>query len=978
MLFPLPKITASLLLSFLMMITGLLTAEETYRRVEVDLQGRTVTEIAETGISMDIAKFRPGVSFVAELSEPELRSLSDAGFTYEVLIEDMSAYYQERNRGFDIDEFNRTMGTRDNGTPYPTPENFTLGSMGGFHTNSEAMDDLDDMRDLFPDLISERMIIGETTTIEDRNVYYVRISNNPDVEQDKPKVLYTALTHAREPASLQQMLFQMWYLLENYESDPEIQYLIDNMEMYFVPVVNPDGYVQCETTHPNGGSMHRKNMRVNADGSIGVDINRNFGYKWGHDNSGSSPNPSAQTYRGTAPFSEPATQLQKELAETYDFKLALNNHTFSDLLIYPWGYNDQLTDDGDIFIEYADYMTRENGYVYGTCYETLGYFANGVSDDWFYGEQDTKDKVFAFTPEAGSPADGFWPAIDRIEEICAGHTHMNLGLARLALEYAELTELSGDYISEQNTSIEFEVLHLGQSSPADYSVSLIPVSDNIMEAGDPVTFQDMEVLDLETGTITMELQPHINTGDEIAFILSLDNGNFAWNDTITKYYGQPEVVFHDSAENMDNWTTDSWGLCTQHYYTAPSAFADSPGSNYDNNAHETIIIAEPFDLSETSLAWVEFQTRFDIEANWDYAQFLYSADDQQTWVPLAGEHTTTGGSYQDTGEPLYHGSQTNWVQEQTDLSHLTGEEEVWLKFRLISDHMINEEGFYFDEFKLYTLEHGISYHFLPPEELSFYQHQEKTLNFADYVNWDLEGDIVVEWEGSNHFLIDVSENTEVTISNMDPQWTGEEHITFSISDDQGTADADILVTSMEVPAPVITGQEEKEAEPGVAFDFNMLDLHVEDQFFEYPDDFTLTIHEGNHYNLDGYITIIPDEDFTGWMEIPVTIHNGFQASDAYHFNVEVDSPTSTEDWQASASHIFYDQTNREVVVAWSTDQQIRKTTITIRDVAGRTLMEKQVDTERHQQRFNVQDLGKGVLIISLQGDIHKTEKVIIH
>ncbi len=197
-------------------------------------------------------------------------------------------------------------------------------------------------------------------------------------------------------------------------------------------------------------------------------------------------------------------------------------------------------------------MTRENGYVYGTCYETLGYFANGVSDDWFYGEQDTKDKVFAFTPEAGSPADGFWPAIDRIEEICAGHTHMNLGLARLALEYAELTELSGDYISERTTSIEFEVLNLGQSSPADYTVSLIPVTDNILQAGDPVGFVNMEVLDLESDHITMELQPYINTGEEITFVLSLDNGSFAWNDTITKYYGQPEVV---SMTTRKTWTT---------------------------------------------------------------------------------------------------------------------------------------------------------------------------------------------------------------------------------------------------------------------------------------------------------------------------------------------------------------------------------------------------------------------------------------
>ncbi len=971
------KTFTTLILAFLFLPnTGI--AEERHHRVEVSLDGRPLVEVAETGIAMDIASLRPGVSFLAELSDTELRSLSDAGFTYEVLIEDMSAYYQERNRGFDIDEFNRTMGTRDNGTPYPTPDNFSLGSMGGFHTNSEAMDDLDDMRDLFPNLISERMVIGETTTIEDRNVYYVRISNDPDVEQDKPKVLYTALTHAREPASLQQMLFQMWYLLENYDSDPEIQYLIDNMEMYFVPVVNPDGYVYCETTHPNGGSMHRKNMRVNSNGSIGVDLNRNFGYKWGYDNTGSSPNPSMQTYRGTAPFSEPETQLQKELAENYDFKLALNNHTFSDLLIYPWGYNDQLTPDGDIFIEYADYMTRENGYVYGTCYETLGYFANGVSDDWFYGEQDTKDKVFAFTPEAGSPADGFWPAIDRIEEICAGHTHMNLGLARLALEYAELTELSGDYISERTTSIEFEVLNLGQSSPADYTVSLIPVTNNILEAGDPVGFENMEVLDLETGHITMELQPYINTGDEITFVLSLDNGSFAWNDTITKFYGQPEIVFHDSAENMDNWNTDNWGLCTQHYYSEPSSFADSPGSDYSSNAHETIIIAEPFDLSETTLAWVEFQTRFHIEANWDYAQFLYSIDGQQSWVPLPGEYTDTGGSNQDPGEPLYHGSQTNWVQEQTDLSHLAGEEEVWLKFRLVSDHIINYEGFYFDEFKLFTLDYDISFHFFPPEEVSFYQHQEKVLDFADYINWQPEGEVEITWEGSDNFHVEVTSQTVVTISNADPQWTGQEQVSFSIADDLGAADGNILVISMEVPAPEITGQEEKETQQGVAFDIHMHDLHVEDPHFSYPDDFTLTVHEGDHFTLSGDHTIIPDDDFSGWLEVPLTVNNGFKDSDLYHFGVDVDASTDISGTQTGEVRIYYDQSAREVVVILPSHKNISTADIAIRDVSGRKMLQQKLDGDQHQHRISLHQLGTGVFIISLRGDLNASEKIIIH
>ncbi|MDR4987761.1 MAG: M14 family zinc carboxypeptidase [Bacteroidales bacterium] len=676
---------------------------EKHHRVVIDLAGREVRELAGLGIAMDIAEFRPGHSLMGEFSETELRLIENAGFRYEILIEDMTSYYQARNAAFDRDELNRQMREATPRSEYPTPVNFTLGSMGGFHTYDEMLDDLDLMVELFPDIISVRQPIGTTTTIQGRPVYWVRISNNPGIEQDKPKVLYTALTHAREPASMQQMLFQMWYILENYDSDPEIQYLVDHIEMYFVPCVNPDGYIFCETTHPNGGSMHRKNMRQNYDGSIGVDLNRNFGYKWGHDNWGSSPNPPAQTYRGMAAFSEPETQLQKQLAETYNFSLALNNHTFSDLLIYPWGYANLLTPDAEIFSEYAKYLTRENNYVYGTVYETLNYLANGVSDDWFYGEQTTKDKVFAFTPEAGKPSDGFWPAMDRIEEICAGHTHMNLGLARLALPFAEATDLSPQFISENSADIEFSIINFGQVSPASFTVSLIPLSDNITGAGESVHFTNMGLLDTDTAYISLELSPSIGLGQEISFVLSLDNGSFAWNDTLTKFYGEPLVIFHDPCDNLDQWTSSTWGISNQHYFSPPGSIADSPGQNYPNNAHTFITTQQAFDLSTVSVAWIEFHTRYQIEANWDYVQFMYSTDNQETWTPLAGNYTVTGGNNQDTGKPLYHGSQQQWVKEEVDLSHLIGHEEVWFRFRLVSDHIINMEGFYFDDFKLIGL-----------------------------------------------------------------------------------------------------------------------------------------------------------------------------------------------------------------------------------------------------------------------------------
>ncbi len=970
--------TRKILLFLISLFITLTAFPEKYHRVKVFLDGREIKEIAQLGIPLESGSFKPGVFFIAEYSERELDLLSEAGFSYESIIQDITSYYLSRNENLDRDELNMQMRSGKSLGQYQTPENFMLGSMGGFHTYGELLDDLDAMHTLFPDLISPRQPIGETLTIEGRPVYWVRISNNPEETQDKPKVLYTALTHAREPASMQQMLFQMWYLLENYDSDPEIKYLIDHVEMYFVPCVNPDGYIFCETTHPNGGSMHRKNKRINSDNSIGVDLNRNFGYQWGHDNSGSSPNPSSQTYRGTGPFSEPETQLQKQFAETFNFSLALNNHTYSDLLIYPWGYSSNLTPDGDIFIEYAEIMTRENNYVYGTCYETLNYFANGVSDDWFYGEQVTKNKVFAFTPEAGKPSDGFWPAMNRIEEICAGHTHMNLSLARLALAYAEVEDLTDVFISKSSTEIEFRITNYGQSSPASFTVSVIPLNYSITGVGDPVYFQNMDVLQSETASISLELNPELNSGTEIKFVVSVDNGDFAWNDTITKFYGQPEVIIFDPCDNLSNWTTNSWGISSTVYYSPPGSIADSPGSNYQNNANTHITLSQSYDFSEVTIAWVEFQTRYNIELNWDYVQFMYSIDGQQTWIPLEGNYTQTGGSNQDTGKPLYHGVQNSWVQEFIDLSHLVGQDEIWFRFRLISDSSINMEGFFFDDFKITALNYSPGFFFLPPETMSFYQHQKLEIDLSEYINWEPEHEnFNIIWNGNDKLMIELLESTIIRIENNDKLWTGEESIIFTITESNIELTETITFITEPVPAPVITGQEDITISQGSSFDFHPEYLYVEDLFFNYPDEFDITLFEGDDYTIALDNIIQPSSDFYGTLMLPVSVHNGFVESDIYSMQILVTPETAVEEFEKDITRIYYNNILEELIINFSQKFSNESFLVTINDITGRVLSRQPVNGST-EVRHNMQGYHKGVYIVTISGAENFSQKIVVY
>ncbi len=256
-------------------------------------------------------------------------------------------------------------------------------------------------------------------------MWYVKISDNASVNEAEPQVLYDALHHAREPNSMSQLIFYMWYLLENYATDPQVRYVVDNEELYFIPCINPDGYIYNETTDPMGGGYWRKNRRMTNDSVYGVDLNRNYGFQWGITNQGSSPNPASETYRGPAPFSEPETRMVRDFCRAHDFVFGHNYHTHGNLLIYPWAYNSTLADSS--FVYFGKLFTRENKYKIGTTLETVGYAVNGDSNDWMYSEKGT----MAFTAEIGKT--GFWPMPDEIDALNKANLWQNLSTALCAL-----------------------------------------------------------------------------------------------------------------------------------------------------------------------------------------------------------------------------------------------------------------------------------------------------------------------------------------------------------------------------------------------------------------------------------------------------------------------------------------------------------------------------------------------------------------
>lgn len=697
-----------LLIAFLVLYGTLLNAQhEHYSRTVIYFDGRSVNDLASEGIDVLEGVLRKGHSFTTDLESKEIEKLRQAGFRLEILIDDAEQWYRERAKS-DISESvanksaaNACQGTgTDNGPDYPQPQHFQLGSYAGFFTYQEMLDQLDSMRLLYPNLITAKQGIPGGTSLEGDSILWIRVSDNPDADEAEPEVLYTALHHAREPGGLSALVYYLWYILENYNSDPNIQGLVNSTEMYFVPCINPDGYKYNELTDPLGGGLWRKNRRDNGDGTFGVDLNRNYAFQWGFDDSGSSPVTDDFTYRGTAPASEPEIQLMNDFVNSRQFRLALNYHTFGNLLINPWGYIPNFyTDDSLLFDAMGDAMTVYNNYLNGTANQTVNYSVNGSSDDWMYGEQTTKPKVLAFTPECGNANDFFWPQPTRIIPICQENMWSNLLLARLAGPYADLIPDPSQQITSPNAYLKFTVQQLGLDTTGTYTVSITALSSNIVSTGNPKSYGPFSLLQVTIDSIAFTLNPAIQQGDTIRLVLEINNGLYTMTDTVEYTYGNFSVLFSDAGNNTISWN-GTWNTTTNEFVSPPSSITDSPSGLYAPNANNIIQLASPINLSNAVRAQMDFQARWELETNYDFVQVEASADNGLNWTALCGRYTRDPVFHAATG-PLYDGF-SPWVSELIQLTDYIGQ-TILIRFRLGSDGAVEQDGYYFDDLEIKIL-----------------------------------------------------------------------------------------------------------------------------------------------------------------------------------------------------------------------------------------------------------------------------------
>ena len=372
----------------------------------------------------------------------------------------------------------------------------------------------------------------------------------------------------------------------------------------------------------------------------------------------------------------------------------MNYHAFGNLLIYPWGFSDKLTSDSTTFRNIGEAMVLQNDYKDGTGSETVGYTVNGDSDDWMYGEMG----IYSMTPEVGT---SFWTDPSEIIPNCRANVWQNMVSAFIPHEFGWIQELSNNKINVQDGTISYELTRAGLTA-GTLTVSLEGISPEILSTGNARPYQldmDEKILD----SISYNLKTDIPDRTELQFLLTVSSSQLSWTDTITKIYEGISVPadFVDNADNFNNWsTTEEWGVDSEHFYSAPSSIGDTPNGNYGRNENSLLQLIEPFDLSTAENARLNFWAKWDIEQGFDYAQVLASTNGQD-YAPLCGLYTKSGTNRQDEDQPLWD-AQSDWVEEEIDLSDYIGSATVYIQFRLISDRFSHGDGFNFDDMTMTT------------------------------------------------------------------------------------------------------------------------------------------------------------------------------------------------------------------------------------------------------------------------------------
>ena len=309
----------------------------------------------------------------------------------------------------------------------------TTDALAAYHSAASLEEDLRQLASQQPEIVELREI---GRSLEKRPIWILRIGERRDSTR---KVLFLGCHHAREWIAVEVPYLLADYLVRNANEDPVKQWLVRG-EIWIAPMVNPDGHEYSRTTD----RLWRKNRRSNPDGSFGVDPNRNYGYMWGTLNTNTSSHiPSDDTYVGPRAFSEPETQAARDLIAQELFHGVITYHSYSQLILYPWGYTSDpiiIQEDREGMVDLATRMQELIQSVHGELYtpqmSSELYPTAGDTTDWTYGIYGTPSFTIELRPRTWQEG-GFILPPDQIQSTWEENKPAALEFIRRVMEASE-------------------------------------------------------------------------------------------------------------------------------------------------------------------------------------------------------------------------------------------------------------------------------------------------------------------------------------------------------------------------------------------------------------------------------------------------------------------------------------------------------------------------------------------------------------
>jgi carboxypeptidase T len=272
----------------------------------------------------------------------------------------------------------------------------------GYHTVAEENAAVKAIADAHPGIV-KRFSIG--TSYQGRTLWAAKISDNVQVDENEPEVLFEGLHHAREHMASEMTLAIFRWLTNGYGHDSRITRLVNEREIWIIFIVNPDGAVY----DISGGRFHmwRKNRQPTPGSSyIGTDLNRNYGYRWGCCR-GSDTWPGSNLYRGPNAWSAPEVRAVRDFVDSrvvggrQQIRSSISFHTSGRLVMWPYGYTytdlpaDMTQVDHDVLVTLGRKMAATNGYKPEQASDL--YISSGTTRDWLYGRYRVLSYTFELT-----------------------------------------------------------------------------------------------------------------------------------------------------------------------------------------------------------------------------------------------------------------------------------------------------------------------------------------------------------------------------------------------------------------------------------------------------------------------------------------------------------------------------------------------------------------------------------------------------